>query len=393
VVYELVSAEGPVEENGASGFLLAHLNNEAVPATAITARLFLCQQVQCTQCHKHPYNEAGQSQFWELNSFFKQTAVERRPVRGPGGQTQFTEVLVSEPVGGPTFYEDLRGVMQPAYPKFSGVEVSPEPHINRRKELAALLTQGDDPQLAKAMVNRTWAHFFGYGFTRPVDDMGPHNRPSHPELLDELAKAFVQSGYDVKQLIRWICLSDPYQRSSQFNEKNHRDNPSAGEEALYSRMYIRSMSVEQLYDSLLVASKAHFASGSSWDEIQQQRHAWLQQFVTAFNTEENDEETAFEGTVPQALLLMNSELVDQAVRTKQGTYFSEVLNSPASETEKIRRLCLAALSRYPTPQELAAARKLIQTRRGDAKNSRAAVEAMQDIFWAYLNSNEFILVH
>lgn len=393
VVYELVAAEGPVEENGASGFLLAHLNNEAVPATAITARLFLCQQVQCTQCHKHPFNEADQSQFWELNSFFKQTEIEHRPIRDSRGQSRMAEVLVSEPVGGPTFYEDLRGVMQLAYPKFSGVEISPEPHINRRKELAQLMAQGDNPQLAKAMVNRMWAHFFGYGFTRPVDDMGPHNPVSHPELLDELARAFVQSGYDVKQLIRWICLSDPYQRSSQFTAQNQRDNPSAGEQALFSRMYVRSMTVEQLYDSLLVASKAHFASGSSWEEIQEQRQAWLQQFVTAFETEENDEETRFEGTVPQALLLMNSELVEQAVRPKQGTYFSEVLSSPVSETEKIRRLCLAALSRYPTPQELAAARKLLQTRRVAANNPRASVEAMQDIFWAYLNSNEFILVH
>ena len=393
VVYELVAAEGPAEENGASGFLLAHLNNEAVPATAITARLFLCQQVQCTQCHKHPYNEADQSQFWELNSFFKQTAIERRRVREPGGESRQTAVLVSKSEGGPTFYEDLRGVVQPAYPKFSGVEVSPEPHINRRRELAQLMTQGEDPQIAKAMVNRMWSHFFGYGFTRPVDDMGPHNPPSHPELLDQLAKEFVQSGYDVKQLICWICLSDPYQRSSQFTATNQRDNPSAGEPALFSRAYVRSMTAEQLYDSLLVASKAHFASGSSWEEIQHQRQLWLQQFVTAFETEENDEDTQFEGTVPQALLLMNSELVEQAVLPKQGTYFSEVLNSPINETEKIRRLCLAALSRYPSSQELAAARKLLQTRRAAANNPRASVEGMQDIFWAYLNSNEFILVH
>jgi hypothetical protein len=158
-------------------------------------------------------------------------------------------------------------------------------------------------------------------------------------------------------------------------------------------MYVRSMTAEQLYDSLLVASKAHLASGSSWLEIQEQRQVWLQQFVTAFDTEENDEETLFEGTVPQALLLMNSELIDQAVRPKQGTYFSEVLHGPGSETEKIRKLCLAALSRYPTSQELAAARKMLKTRQANTTNPRASLEALQDIFWAYLNSNEFILVH
>ncbi len=255
VVYELVSAEGPAEENGASGFLLAHLNNEAVPATALTARLFLCTQVQCTQCHKHPFGDALQSDFWELNSFFKQTAIERRRVRQPNGQSRVTEVLVSKPQGGPTFYEDRNGAMHTAYPKFAGVEISREPHVNRRRELAQLMTAGESPQLAKAMVNRTWAHFFGYGFTRPVDDMGPHVPVSHPKLLDRLAQEFISSGYDVKQLIRWICLSDAYNRGSQFTAKNRSDNPSSGEPALFSRMYVRSMTAEQLYDSLLAASK------------------------------------------------------------------------------------------------------------------------------------------
>ncbi len=390
VVSDLVAAEGPAEENGASGFLLAHLNNQAVPATAITARLFLCTQVQCTQCHKHPHNDSLQSNFWELNSFFKQTAIERRRIQHPNGKSHLARVLVSKSQGGPTFYEDLHGVMQVAYPKFAGKTVNPDSKINRRKELAELMVAGESPQLAKAMVNRMWAHFFGYGFTRPVDDMGPHNAPSHPELLARLSQEFVQSGYNVKELVRWICLSDAYQRSSQYTPKNEIDNPSAGELALFSRMYVRSMTAEQLYDSLLVASKAHLASGSSWQEIQEQRQAWLQQFVTAYETEENDEETQFEGTIPQVLLLMNSELVEYAVRPKQGTYFSEVLSAPGSDVEKIRRLCMAALSRNPTSQELAAARKLLKSRRGDP---RASMEGLQDIFWAFLNSNEFILVH
>ncbi|MCA9067737.1 MAG: DUF1553 domain-containing protein, partial [Planctomycetaceae bacterium] len=279
------------------------------------------------------------------------------------------------------------------YPKFAGVEVNPKANINRREELAQLMVSGSSPQIAKAMVNRMWSHFFGYGFTRPVDDMGPHNPPSHPDLVERLSQEFVQSGFNVKELIKWICLSDPYQRSSQFTTTNELDNPSAGETPLFSRVYVRCMTAEQLYDSLLVASKAHYASGSSWQEIQQQRHEWLQQFVTAFETEENDEETLFEGTVPQALLLMNSELTEQAVRPKQGTYFAEVLHGPGNETEKIRRLCLAALSRYPTAHELAAARKLIYSRRKTSANPGATTEALQDIFWAFLNSNEFILVH
>jgi hypothetical protein len=389
VVRELVAAEGTPQENGASGFLLAHLNNEAVPATAITARLFLCTQVQCTQCHSHPWNDADQSQFWELNSFFKQTETVRRHVRDRlTGETVPTEALVSRPVGGPTFFENRQGVMQAAFPKFAGVSVEPDADLNRREVLAKLMTTGEKPQVAFAMVNRTWAHFFGRGFTNPVDDMGPHNPPTHPALLDRLAEEFVSSGYDVKQLVRWICNSEAYQLVSESAAGAVDVHPSE-----FSRMPVRAMTAEQVYDSLLVATRADLTAGGSWEDVIRQRQEWLQQFVVAFETEENDEQTHFSGTVPQALLLMNSELVDRALSVRNGTFFHEVLASGGSDVEKVQRLCLAALSREPLPRELAAARRLIRARVAQSPNRQAATaEALQDVFWAFLNSSEFVSV-
>ena len=398
VVAELVSAEGTPEENGATGFLLAHLNNEAVPATAITARLFLCSQVQCTQCHAHPFNDADQNQFWELNSFFKQTDIESKRVRDRRtGRTVFQDALVSRPVGGPTLYENRRGVMQTAYPKFAGVSVSEEAAINRRKQLAHLMTSGERPQVARAMVNRMWSHFFGVGFTNPVDDMGPHNPPTHPQLLDRLATEFVESGYDVKQLIRWICLSEAYQLSSELRSRSNSDPQVTAEELderLFHRMPVRPMTAEQLYDSLLVATKAHYVGSESWEDIERQRREWLQPFVTTFDTEENDEATNFNGTIPQALMLMNSELVDRALSVDGGTTFRDIVTSPTSDAEKIRQLCLAALSREPLPREMAAARKLMRSRTAQSVNrEQAKIEAFQDVFWAFLNSAEFVLIH
>lgn len=390
VVVDLIAAEGSVEENGAANYLVAHLNNQAVPATAVTARLFLGMQVQCTQCHNHPFNDWKQNQFWELNGFFKQTAAVREPA---GKGKKRTVKLVTKKTGGPTYYETRNQVLIASFPKFAGEKINPEGTVNRRAELARLMFEDDSRQVAKAFVNRLWAHFHGYSFTRSVDDMGPHNPPTHPEVLDRLTDEFVASGYDVKRLIRWICNSRPYQLTSRFNETNTDDDPDRGQLPLFSRMYVKAMSVEQLYDSLLVATKAHLAKKGNWDEAERQRRDWLQQFVYAHQTEENDESTTFDGTIPQALLMMNSDLVQKAVSGEPGTLFHEVLASASSDNVKVRKLCMAALSRNPSEKELAAIRTTLRRPVPRNQVKQARFQTMQDLFWAYLNSNEFMLIH
>jgi hypothetical protein len=389
IVTDLVSAEGTVDENGAANFLVAHLNNQAVPATAVTARLFLGMQVQCTQCHNHPFNGWKQNQFWEFNAFFKQAATERKRTKSGRGPAK----LVNRPKGGPTYYDRRDHVVHAAYPKFAGANIDPEPGVNRRAELARLMFETDDQQAARAFVNRTWAQFFGHAFTRPIDDMGPHNPPTHPELLHRLTAEFVASGYDVKRLVRWICNSRAYRFSSRFNDTNREDDPSKGHLPLFSRMYVKPMSPEQLYDSLLVATRADRAVKGNWDDVARQRSEWLRQFFQAYQTEENDESTTFDGTIPQALVMMNGPLVDEAVGGKPGTLLHEVLTGPGSDLAKLRRLCVAALSRQPTEKELTAVQKMLRrpAPRGQQRQSRQQV--LQDMFWAYLNSNEFILVH
>ncbi|MGH7129443.1 MAG: DUF1553 domain-containing protein, partial [Planctomycetaceae bacterium] len=388
------SAEGSSDENGAANFLLAHLNNEAVPATAVTAQVFLGTQIQCTQCHDHPGNDWPQERFWELNSIFQQTDVARQQSTDPRtGRPRQRLELVSRELGGPTFYETPTGLMRAAYPAYKGTEIDPEPQTNRRQEFARLITEEDGRQVARALVNRVWQHFFGHGFTRPVNDMGPHNPPTHPELLDRLAEAFMASDYDLKQLIRWITASEAYQLSSRIGDGNAEDDPDAGYAPLFSRVYVKPMTAEQLYDSLAVATRADRAGQKSWDDVSRQRQEWLQQFVTDYQTDENDEAVDFGGTVTQSLMMMNGELIERAVSPQTGTVLHEILAERSSETEKIRRLCLAALSREPTRTELAAVRRLIQERTeqtGDRQ--QALVTTLQDVFWAYLNSNEFVLV-
>ena len=402
IVADLVSAEGSNAENGATNFLIAHLNNAATPATAVCSKLFLGRQLHCNQCHNNPFNESKQVDFWELNSFFQQTTSVHRFRRDPQTGRElaaFTE-LVTRDAGGPTYFETRTGLMRVAYPRFNGRNVDPSSDTNRRVELARLMTTGEQPELAAAFVNRMWDHFFGIGFTRDLDDLGPHQPASHPELLTALSEQFMRSGYDIKQLVRWICRSEPYQLSSRFSDTNLQDDPSLGDVPAFSRMYVKSMTAEQTYDSFLTATKAHQVGALDWMQAEQNRQQWLRQFVVSYNTDENDEAMTFEGSIGNALSLMNGPLIEKALDLSAGSFLGEVVRQRSSETDKIRSLCLATLSRLPDSHELTSMKKLLRDAAksaGNNTNSPGGVKnvaaAYQDLFWALLNSNEFASIH
>ncbi len=390
IVYDLVSAEGRSDENGAVNFLLAQMTtrDEMVLATAKTTRLFMGVQLQCAQCHNHPFDPWKQAQFWELNSFLRQTQpVEHRSFNRATGarMTDYTELVRNE-FSGPVYYEKRSGEMQVAYPIFFDKKVDPGRGIDRRKELARLMTTGEKPYIAQAFVNRMWGHFFGYGFSNPVDDIGARHPPSHPELLERLSDEFVKSRYDVKALIRWICDSEAYQLTSRTTNKNAKDDPAMGHAPLFSRVYPKAMEAEQLYDSLLMATDADHAVHADWSARQKQRDEWLQQFIIAFGTDENDEASTFNGTIPQALLMMNGQLIEKATSGESGSFLHKVVDSENTDSQKITRLYLATLSRHPHGHEMGAAERLVEL-------YPDKLPGYQDLFWALLNSNEFIINH
>ena len=378
----LVEAEGPIDQNPAANFLVAHLNNQAVPATAITARVLLGTQVQCMQCHNHPFNSWRQRDFWELNAFFKQTELTRDERKVP--------TLVSRPVGGATTFETRQGLVHAAYPIFEGKTVSQDSDINRRRQLAELMAEGEKTQLAEAFVNRVWAQLFGAGFTTPIDDMGPHNSPTHPIVLDRLSRAFVRSGYDVRELVRWITATEAYQLSSRMNKTNTMDDPSIGELPLFSRVYPKDMSVEQAYDSLLVATNVEPPLGNL-----RRRNEWVAQFVETYETDENDESVRFSGSIPAALALMNGEVTETGIAGKEGSTLADVLNGPGDQSARLNELALAALGRPLTSEELSGFSRIIHRQLQSlppAKRPEAAQLLYQDVFWALLNSGEFLTV-
>jgi len=402
-VGELIAAEGHntpghPDFHGAVNFLLDNLQERQIPATNKVSQIFLGIRVGCTQCHNHPFNDWKQDQFWGLNAFFRQAAIQRDPAATDGSASLVDRDFAGEgntPGEAEIYFELRNGLLKVAYPQFLDGTSIPRSglveEVNRRDELA-LKIRGS-VELRRAIVNRLWSHFLGYGFTRPVDDLGPHNAPSHPELVESLAEQFHSHGHDLKRLMRWIVLSGPYALSSRINEDNERDRPEAGDIPLFSRFYLRQMRAEELYESLLTATQAHRAAvralqEGSFDEQERRKSQWLQQFVMAFGTEENDEVTTFDGTIPQALMMMNGDLMRTATTVEDGSFLHTVASrSDWDDPTKIGHLYLAALGRQPTTREANMAQRLWMARQGDT------TAALQDIWWALLNSNEFIINH
>ncbi|MEO8494438.1 MAG: DUF1549 domain-containing protein [Planctomycetota bacterium] len=416
MVDELVTATGsnrPGSENfnGAVNFLAMKVNEEkGTQATADTAKIFLGLQVQCTQCHNHPFNEWKQQKFWEFNAFFRQTRALRKFV--PGTRDLFGSELVDEDFAGEggtpetaeIYYELRNGLLKAAYPVFvDDREIDKSGYVkevNRRDKLGELIQQSEYMDMCVA--NRYWSHFFGYGFTKPIDDMGPHNPASHPELLAYLGKQVREHSYNLKELIRWITLSEAYSLSSRGTKANEKDDPLLGETPKFTHFYLRQMQAEELYESLLVATRAAETSTGSYADQERSKSQWLGQFVTAFGTDDGGEATTFNGTIPQALMMFNGELIQKATDAKSGGFLWNVATKSRNPQQMIEYLFQAGLARNPTKDEINIANQLLiarATNSGEKKNvdaaaaSAATVAALQDIWWAVLNSNEFIINH
>ena len=258
--------------------------------------------------------------------------------------------LTDVPTDGFSSFERRDARMGIAFPTFlDGRKVEPGRDVNRRQALAKFITEPTNDSFAKAFVNRMWGHFLGRGFVQPVDDFGAHNPASHPELLDKFAQEFKASKYDVKTLIRWIMNSEAYNLTSMATPGNEKD------ESLFSHMSLKPLTPEQLFDSLLVATAAHKAGGGG-DNVAR-RDAWLRQFQFAFGNDEGEEGSSFQGTIPQALMMMNGELMQQATGCKPGSFLNDLVQAAPGhgggpDVYIINHLYVAALSRFPSPREL-----------------------------------------
>jgi hypothetical protein len=370
VVRELVTYTGATQTG--PGLFYQALEFKPEELAASTSRIFLGVQIQCAQCHNHPFDHWTQRDFWGYAGFFAQ--IER-----PNARARFVRA-VADTSSGDVKLPDTQTVVEPKF--LTDKQTALREGVTRRKQAAEWLTSPKNPYFAKATVNRAWSLLFGYGLVDPVDDFGKHNPSSHPQLLDELAADFVKHDYDLRRLFRVLAKSRAYQLSSQVTETD------SYHPHLFHRMAVKSLTAEQIYDCLDVATAKREPVVTSGYPSAYRYDAAKASFLAKFEAP-TQRTTEFQAGIPQALTMMNGTFIAAATDPNRSDLLIAVAEAPfLTDEQRVETLFLAVLSRSPTAAERARFIGYIQR-----KPSNDNRKALSDVMWALLNSTEFILNH
>jgi hypothetical protein len=352
---------------------------------AATARTFLGVSVECAQCHNHPFADWKREQFWSFAAFYAGIKSQRQQdFLLPAGDDEAKHELTMPGTG---------KVVQARF--LDGTEPKWKEGVSNRATLAAWVTSKDNPYFARAAVNRLWAHFLGHGLVEPVDEMvGANSTTSNPELLDLLAREFAGHDFDIKFLIRAITATRAYQLSSARTHKSQDDA------TLFARMPLRGLTGEQLFDS--VAAATGYRDSGGGDDLLSGllggNRSARSEFLTRFALSERPAEA--QTSILQALSLMNGKVTVAATTLERSETLAAVVDAPfVTNAQRVETLYLATLARLPEAKERDRAVKFIRdavaaAQPKDAAARRAATSnALADVFWALLNSPEFVLNH
>jgi hypothetical protein len=377
-VSEIITASGSQYENPpALWYRTVRKSPEYVESVA---QAFLGIRIQCAQCHHHPTEHWSQSDYFSLAANFARV--------GRKGGFADAEVPTNEII----FLKDRGEVLHPRTGErlnprpLGGPEFSLGPEDDPRVSLGRWMTSHDNPYFARTMVNRMWAHFLGRGIVHPIDDARSTNPPSNPELLDALAQDFVQSGFNVKSLIRSITLSYAYGLESAPYAGN------AGDVQTFSHFYPRRLSAEVLLDgfSQVLEVPTEFdgvAAGTRAIDLPDENVAahFLDVFGRPARMSACECERVDAPALTQALELVNSAEIQRKLTAKPG-YAQRLAESDKSHTDIANEVFVRVLSRKPRAAELKAAADYLAS-----EPDRA--EACRSLLWSLLATNEFLFNH
>ncbi|MXY28806.1 DUF1553 domain-containing protein, partial [Candidatus Poribacteria bacterium] len=360
-VRNLIAADGDRRNNGAVNYILRY-DQSPVLLTSHASRFFLGIPMQCAECHDHKIEAWLQKDFYGIAAFFTGLDTQRkgnfRAVNMLGEAEEFENIVIVNRPEKAMWVERLNEAVTPHFldrTEYNG------PLIEKRKALAQWMTDKSNPYFSRTIVNRIWKHFMGRAFVEPLDGFGEENLPTNPALLDWLAKDFVIHGYNLQHLMRTILNSEAYQRTSETNESNKDD------ELYYSHAYIKPLSAEQFFYSMLQATgferlqqiqmEGNKRTGGEDREnmlrdIENRKREHLQKFLFLLNNGEMEEIEAFNGTIPQALMMINGSIVnDSANHADRGSFVNYVLGKWRDPLERMAYIYLNVLSRLPTAKE------------------------------------------
>jgi hypothetical protein len=349
-----------------------------------TARVFLGVSVECAQCHNHPFAEWKKEQFWGLAAFFSGIESQR-----------LMDFLVPSRDNTTRHELTMPGTEKVIQARFlDGAEPEWKSSSGARATLADWITSPSNPYFSRATVNRMWAYFFGTGLVEPVDEMvGGNSTCSHPELLDLLAKEFAANRFDIKYLIRAITATRAYQLSSEASNRSQ-DNLT-----MFAKMPLRALTPEQLFDSVAMATGYRDSGGGDdlLSGLLGGNRSARSEFLTRFASSEKAVEA--QTSILQALSLMNGKVIAAATTLENSETLAAIADAPFLTTaERIEALYIATLARKPVTRELERAVRFVQDAVKASKpkengKREAYSNALADVFWALLNSPEFVLNH
>ena len=397
-VQELITAEGELRDNGAGNYIMRY-DRSPVFLTSHTTRLFLGLPMQCAECHDHKTEAWRQEDFYGIAAFFAGIESQQKgniqTIDMVGNEKRMANFLITNNSKDAIWVERLEKQVHPHF--LDGIAYKGSP-LKKREAFAQWMTDKSNPYFSQAIVNRIWKHFMGRAFVEPVDGFGEENRPTNPELLKWLANDFVMHGYDLQYLMRTILNSETYQRTSQTNESNKDD------QHYYSHAYLKPLSAEQFFYSLLQATgferlqevrmkgikmRSSEQRKSMLRQLERMKRDHLKRFIFLLDNGEMEEIEAFNGTIPQALMMMNGDLVnDSASHEEYGSFVHYVLGKWRGPMERMEYIYLNVLSRLPTSKEKTYFQRYLE--RSLYRNKNLAYE---DLYWVLLNSAEFSLNH
>jgi len=322
------------------------------------SRLFLGVQIQCAQCHDHKTEKWKQTDFQRFAACFARTRSEVIDQGKTMGRKRTVVVDLGRPL--PRFVKnpDLAPVALAEPTTLDGTDVGAA--ADTRAAVASWMTAKTNPWFAKAIVNRMWGHFLGRGFVDPVDDLRDSNPPTMPDLLAQLAGDFVQHGDDLKALIRTITATEAYQLAPSPRRPKGSGappSPAAGADDAdrrWSSFHITPLGPNELLRSILdVTSVETVLAKNARQNLARIRSQLYQRYTFLFDVDEEVAETDFEGTVAQALALLNGGLVGGGTSGVPGGALDTILGGPGSDADKVTALYVRTITRAPSDEELA----------------------------------------
>jgi hypothetical protein len=372
------------------------------------SRVFMGVQIQCAQCHDHPTDRWKRDEFQQFAAFFSGLRTVNFSGNQVGaGQRVFGPRAVGQPIHQVANPKDPAD-MQRFAPSFFLNESKSELPVNisvesRRKLAASYIASQDNPWFAKAFVNRVWYALTGDAFYMPIDDIGPDRDGKNLEVLDALATAWANGGYDIKWLYETVANTKTYQRQSREPDASaSADDPSGANCPTRLRADQILQNLRQVTGVPIVGMKApqfanrRMAAAAKAKAQEKAKAAGVPPQLAGplgravlkanqtFSFDPSTPDDEISGTIPQALFLMNAPDLNQAVEARDGSVLRKILeDNPKDDTAALDALYRRVLARSPNDDEKRVAL-------GYVKEVNDRKEAFEDLFWSLLNSAEFL---